>query len=73
MAADGWTLTDLFENIYLRTAGGAKYDQLSTHKLKWTDPSVKAALKVMAQVVGDVGNIPGRQVGARCRRTSTRR
>ena len=26
--ADGWTLTDLFENIYLRTAGPDKYDQL---------------------------------------------
>ena len=39
--ADGWTLTDLFENIYLRTAGPEKYDQLATHKIKWTDPSVK--------------------------------
>ena len=27
--ADGWTLTDLFENIYLRTAGAEKYDQLA--------------------------------------------
>ena len=62
--ADGWTLTDLFENIYLRTAGDAKYDQLSSHKIKWTDPTVKAALKVMAQVVGDVGNIPGGKSGA---------
>src|SRR5439155_6121372 len=51
-------------NIYLRTAGGAKYDQLSSHKIKWTDPTVKAALKVMAQVVGDVGNIPGGKSGA---------
>src|SRR5690606_23911530 len=25
--ADGWTLTDLFENIYLRQAGPEKYDQ----------------------------------------------
>ncbi len=24
--SDGWTLTDLFENIYLRTFGAAKYD-----------------------------------------------
>ena len=28
--AEGWTLTDLFENIYLRTAGADMYDQLST-------------------------------------------
>ena len=32
--ADGWTLTDLFENIYLRQAGPAKYDQLSKHQIK---------------------------------------
>ncbi len=62
--ADGWTLTDLFENIYLRTAGGAKYDQLSSHKLKWTDASVKKALTVMAQVLGDTGNIAGGTAGA---------
>jgi ABC-type glycerol-3-phosphate transport system substrate-binding protein len=62
--ADGWTLTDLFENIYLRTAGAAKYDALSNHTMKWTDPSVVAALKVMAQVVGDTGNIPGGTSGA---------
>ena len=62
--ADGWTLTDLFENIYLRTAGGAKYDQLSSHKLKWTDPSVKTALKAMADVLGDTGNIAGGTAGA---------
>ena len=27
--ADGWTLTDLFENIYLRRRGPEKYDQLA--------------------------------------------
>lgn len=58
--ADGWTLTDLFENIYLRQAGAAKYDQLTTHKIKWTDPSVKTALKAMAQIFGDTGNIYGK-------------
>jgi alpha-glucoside transport system substrate-binding protein len=62
--ADGWTLTDLFENIYLRTAGAEKYDQLSSHEIKWTDPSVKKALTVMAQVVGDTANIPGGTSGA---------
>jgi hypothetical protein len=62
--ADGWTLTDLFENIYLRQAGPTKYDQLTTHKIKWTDPSVKAALKTMAAVLGDSGNIAGGTAGA---------
>jgi len=63
-AADGWTLTDLFENIYLRQAGPTKYDLLTTHKIKWTDPSVKAALRTMAKIVGDTGNIPGGKSGA---------
>jgi ABC-type glycerol-3-phosphate transport system substrate-binding protein len=63
-AADGWTLTDLFENIYLRTAGIAKYNLLSQHKIKWTDPSVKTALQTMAQVVGDTNNIAGGKAGA---------
>jgi ABC-type glycerol-3-phosphate transport system substrate-binding protein len=49
--ADGWTLTDLFENIYLRTAGPDKYDQLATHEIPWTDQSVKDALTTMADVL----------------------
>src|SRR3954469_17621232 len=62
--ADGWTLTDLFENIYLRQAGPAKYDQLSTHKIKWTDPSVKDALKQMQGIFSDTSNIVGGTSGA---------
>jgi alpha-glucoside transport system substrate-binding protein len=63
-SGDGWTLTDLFENIYLRQAGPQKYDQLSKHQIKWTDPSVKQALTSMAQVVGDTSNIVGGASGA---------
>jgi alpha-glucoside transport system substrate-binding protein len=55
--ADGWTLTDLMENLYLRIAGPAKYDQLATHKIKWTDPTVKKTLRAMAQIFTDTGNI----------------
>ena len=62
--ADGWTLTDLFENLYLRTFGQAKYMQLSDHKIKWTDPSVITTLKEMAQVIGDTGNLAGGRAGA---------
>jgi len=63
-AADGWTLTDLFENIYLRQAGPEKYDQLATHKIKWTDPSVVEALETMAKILGDTDNIVGGKSGA---------
>jgi ABC-type Fe3+ transport system substrate-binding protein len=62
--SDGWTLTDLFENIYLRTFGPAKYDALSAHKIKWTDSSVKTALKEMGQILGDSSNIGGGTSGA---------
>ena len=62
--ADGWTLTDLFENIYLRTWGPAKYASLSAHKIKWTDPSVITALKTMGQVLGDTSNLAGGSSGA---------
>jgi alpha-glucoside transport system substrate-binding protein len=62
--ADGWTLTDLFENIYLRTFGPAKYNALSAHKIKWTDSSVTNALKTMAQVLGTSSNLAGGTSGA---------
>jgi len=62
--ANGWTLTDIFENLYLRRWGQAKYDQLSTHQIKWTDPTVTKSLQDMAQVVGDTGNIYGGTSGA---------
>ncbi len=62
--ADGWTLTDLFENIYLRQAGGDKYDQLSNHEIPWTDQSVKDALTAMADVFKDTDNLKGGTSGA---------
>jgi len=61
--ADGWTLTDLFENIYLRQAGAEKYEGLTAHKIKWTDPTVKTALTTMAAVIGDTPNIYGGTTG----------
>jgi len=51
-AASGWPLTDWFENVYLRTAGPQKYDQLARGQIPWTDPSVKQALTTMAEVLG---------------------
>ncbi len=63
-ASDGWTLTDLFENIYIRQAGVEKYDMLATHEIPWTDQSVKDALTEMAKVVGDTENIVGGTAGA---------
>jgi ABC-type glycerol-3-phosphate transport system substrate-binding protein len=44
---DGWTLTDWFENVYIRTAGLDMYDKLTHHQIKWTDPSVATALTTL--------------------------
>jgi ABC-type sugar transport system, periplasmic component len=48
--ASGWTLTDLFENIYLSTAGPENYDKLAKHEIPWTDPTVKTAMEKMVQI-----------------------
>jgi alpha-glucoside transport system substrate-binding protein len=63
-AADGWTVTDLFENVYMRTAGVEMYDQLARHDIPWTDQSVKDALAEMAKIYGDTDNILGGKAGA---------
>jgi alpha-glucoside transport system substrate-binding protein len=62
--AEGWTLTDWFENVYLSQAGPEKYDQLAQHKIKWTDPSVKDALTTLAQVWGKKDYVAGGATGA---------
>ncbi|WP_186363182.1 ABC transporter substrate-binding protein [Streptomyces sp. SLBN-134] len=62
--ADGWTLTDWFENIYLSQAGPEKYDQLARHEIKWTDPSVKEALTTLAEVWGKKDYVAGGSSGA---------
>ena len=60
----GWPMSDLFENIYLRTAGPDMYDQLAKHEIPWTDQSVKDALTKMADVLGDPDQIAGGTEGA---------
>jgi alpha-glucoside transport system substrate-binding protein len=57
--ADGWTLTDWFENVYLQTAGPEKYDQLSNHEIPWTDQSVIDALTTLQDIFGNKDNIAG--------------
>ncbi|MDX3663047.1 extracellular solute-binding protein [Streptomyces sp. ID05-26A] len=62
--ADGWTLTDWFENVYLRSAGAENYDKLAKHELSWTDPSVRVALQELAKLFGDQRLIEGGASGA---------
>ncbi|MFE1015068.1 ABC transporter substrate-binding protein [Streptomyces sp. NPDC058794] len=62
--AEGWTLTDWFENVYLSQAGPGKYDQLAKHEIKWTDPSVKEALTTLAEIWGKKDYVAGGATGA---------
>ncbi|WP_169950331.1 ABC transporter substrate-binding protein [Microbispora sp. H11081] len=62
--ASGWTLTDLFENVYLSTAGPENYDKLAKHEIPWTDDSVKTALEKMAQIFGKKELMLGGSSGA---------
>jgi ABC-type glycerol-3-phosphate transport system substrate-binding protein len=62
-AKDSWTLTDWFENVYIRTAGPAKYLSLFTGKTKFTDPTVKKALSMVEQIVQNK-YLPGGVSGA---------
>ncbi|MGW5638195.1 ABC transporter substrate-binding protein [Streptomyces sp. NPDC003832] len=62
--ADGWTLTDWFENVYLSQAGPEKYDQLARHEIEWTDPTVKDALTTLAELWGKDELIAGGRSGA---------
>jgi alpha-glucoside transport system substrate-binding protein len=48
----GWPVADMWQNIYLKTAGAADYNKLAAHSIKWTDPTVTTAFTTMAQLVG---------------------
>ena len=51
---NSWTLTDWFEQIYVRQAGPEKYSQLfETGEVKFNDQSVKDALNEMVKIVND--------------------
>lgn len=60
----GWPIADLWQNVYLKTAGATKYDSLAAHNIPWTDPSVTTAFTTMAQVVGQPSFLLGGTSGA---------
>jgi alpha-glucoside transport system substrate-binding protein len=57
-AKDDWTLTDWFENIYVRQAGPEAYDKLFSKDGDWADPSVATAVKTLTDVLNDT-NVEG--------------
>lgn len=50
--SDNWTLTDWFENIYVRINGPENYLKLfQTHSIPWTDDSVKQTLLAFQKII----------------------
>jgi len=51
--ASSWTLTDWFENIYLRVAGPDMYDMLLEHEIPWTHETVIESLTYLKDIFGN--------------------
>jgi alpha-glucoside transport system substrate-binding protein len=60
----GWTLTDWFENVYLRVAGIDKYNALAAHTIPWTDPTVTTTFQTLAKIFGSDASMVGGRTGA---------
>src|SRR4051812_19519487 len=52
-AKDSWTLTDWFEEVYLRQNGPQAYNKLFSPDGDWTDPTVATAVNTMKEVIND--------------------
>jgi alpha-glucoside transport system substrate-binding protein len=50
-AASGWAATDFVEDLVLRTAGPDTYTKWYQGKVKWSDPAIKKAVQMYADVV----------------------
>lgn len=57
--ATGWVGTDWIEDIMLRTAGPAVYDQWTSHEIPFTAPPVKTAFETFGEIVRNPKYISG--------------
>jgi alpha-glucoside transport system substrate-binding protein len=60
----GWPVADLWQNVYLKTAGAADYTKLAAHDLSWQDPTVTTAFQTLAGLVGKPQYLLGGTSGA---------
>ncbi len=60
----GWPVADMWQNVYLKTAGADNYNKLATHAIRWTDPTVTTAFTTMAKLVGNTSYLLGGLNGA---------
>jgi alpha-glucoside transport system substrate-binding protein len=60
----GWPVADLWQNLYLKTAGPTEYNLLAQHKIPWTSASVTTAFKYLGDLVGQPSYLLGGTSGA---------
>jgi alpha-glucoside transport system substrate-binding protein len=60
----GWPVADLWQNIYLKTAGASDYNALAAHTIPWTSPTVTTAFKTLGELVGHPSYLLGGTQGA---------
>jgi alpha-glucoside transport system substrate-binding protein len=58
-SASGWPATDWIAEIYLNESGPDMYDQWTSHKIPWTDASIKSAFQKFGAIVGGKHYING--------------
>jgi len=63
-AASGWPGTDWIEDILLRSAGPAVYDQWVHHEIPWTHPAVRRAFEYFGRIVLNPKYVFGGPIGA---------
>ena len=59
----GWPVADLWQNVYLKTAGATNYNALAAHNISWTSPTVTTAFTTMAKLVGNPSYLLGGHEG----------
>ena len=60
----GWPVADLWQNVYLKTAGAASYDALAAHDIAWTSPTVTTAFDTLSELIGQPSYLLGGTKGA---------
>ena len=60
----GWPVADLWQNVYLKTAGATYYNKLAAHTISWTGPTVTKAFDTLAELVGKPAYLLGGTKGS---------
>ncbi|MCW2496205.1 ABC transporter substrate-binding protein [Jatrophihabitans sp.] len=69
--ATGWPATDWVEEAVLGTYGGQVYDDWISHKVKFTDPKIEAAMKTVASYMQNPAWVNGGIGGVKSIATTT--